>query len=281
VNAGAPPGFSLDPTGVLAGTASAAGSFAFVVQATDQDNNVARQNVTLKILAGSPPNVSVTGLPDIVNPAQQPTFGLQLDSQYPADINGTVTLTFIPDPAVGVDDPTIQFATGGRTLQFTVPANSNNPVFSAPVLALQTGTVAGTIQLAISIQSNGSDITPAAAPVRTIRLDRLAPKVVSLAVTPTPSGLQVRLVGFATTRQVTQGVFRFQPTNGGQPIEVDVPMTDGGTAWFQSAQSLQFGGQFSLVQPFTLQGQTMSNFTSLSVTLSNAQGNSDPVSVKF
>jgi len=204
-----------------------------------------------------------------------------LDSQYPADINGTVTLTFIPDPAVGVDDPTIQFATGGRNLQFTVPANSNNPVFSPPVVALQTGTVAGTIQLAISIQSNGSDITPATPPSRTIRLDRLAPKVVSLAVTPTSSGLQVRLVGFATTRQVTQGVFRFQPANSGQPVEVDVPMTDSGTVWFQSAQSLQFGGQFSLIQPFTLQGQSISSFSSVSVTLSNAQGNSDPMSVKF
>jgi hypothetical protein len=281
VSTGAPDGFSLDASGALTGTASTAGAFTFTVQVTDQDNNVARQTLTLNIRAGTPPNITIVGLPNIVDPAQQPTFSLQLDSSYPADITGTVTLTFTPDPAVGVDDPAVQFATGGRVLQFSLPANSKNPVFSAPILALQTGTVAGTIQLAVSIQSVGTDITPATAQVLTIRLDRLAPKIVSLTAVPTTSGVELHIIAFATTRQVTQGVFQFQPTSGAQPVSVTVPLTDSGTAWFQSAQSMQFGGEFSLVQPFTFQGQSLSNFSSVSVTLSNAQGNSDPMSVKF
>jgi hypothetical protein len=281
VSAGAPDGFSLDASGALTGTASTAGAFTFTIQVTDQDNNVARQTLTLNIRAGTSPNITIVGLPDIAGPAQQPTFSLQLDSTYPADINGTVTLTFIPDPAVGVDDPAVQFATGGRVLRFTLAANSKNPVFSAPILALQTGTVAGSIQLAISLQSNGADITPATGLSRTIRLDRLAPKIVSLTAVATSSGVELHLIGFATTRQVTQGVFSFQPTNGVQPVQVSVPLTTGGTAWFQSATSLQFGGEFSLVQPFTFQGQSLSNFSSVSVTLSNAQGNSDSMTVKF
>jgi hypothetical protein len=281
VSTGAPDGFSLDASGALTGTASTAGAFTFTVQVTDQDNNVARQTLTLNIRAGTPPNITIVGLPNIVDPAQQPTFSLQLDSSYPADITGTVTLTFTPDPAVGVDDPAVQFATGGRVLQFSLPANSKNPAFSAPILALQTGTVAGTIQLAVSIQSVGTDITPATAQVLTIRLDRLAPKIVSLTAVPTTSGVELHIIAFATTRQVTQGVFQFQPTSGAQPVSVTVPLTDSGTAWFQSAQSMQFGGEFSLVQPFTFQGQSLSNFSSVSVTLSNAQGNSDPMSVKF
>jgi len=154
-------------------------------------------------------------------------------------------------------------------------------VFSAPILALQTGTVAGSIELAVSIQSNGTDITPTSAPVRTIRLDRLAPKIISVTAVPTSSGVELHLTSFATTRQVTQGVFQFQAANGAQAVEVSVPLVDSGTAWFQSAQSTQFGGEFSLIQPFTFQGQSLSNFSSVSVTLSNAQGNSDSMSVKF
>jgi hypothetical protein len=80
---------------------------------------------------------------------------------------------------------------------------------------------------------------------------------------------------------VTQGVFQFQPANGAQAVRVVVPLADGGTAWFQSTQSMQFGGEFLLIQPFTFQGPSLSNFSSVSVTLSNAQGNSDALSVKF
>ena len=281
VSAGAPDGFSLDASGALTGTASTAGAFSFTVQVTDQANNVAAQTFTLNIQSGTPPNVAIVGLPDIVEPAQQPTFSLQLDSTYPADITGAVTLTFTPDPAIGVDDPAIQFATGGRVLQFTLPANSNTPTFSTPILAFQTGTVAGSIQLAVSIQSNSIDITAPSEPVRTVRIDRLAPKIISLTAVPTSSGVELHLTSFTTTRQVTQGVFQFQPANGAQAVQVVVPLADGGTAWFQSAQSMQFGGEFSLIQPFTFQGQSLSNFGSVSVTLSNAQGNSDALSVKF
>ena len=281
VSAGAPDGFSLDASGALTGTASTAGAFSFTVQVTDQANNVAAQTFTLNIQAGTPPNVAMVGLPDIVEPAQQPTFGLQLDSTYPADITGAVTLTFTPDPAIGVDDPAVQFATGGRVLQFKLAANSNTPTFSAPILAFQTGTVAGSIQLAISIQSNGIDITAPSETARTVRIDRLAPKIISLTAVPTSSGVELHLTSFTTTRQVTQGVFQFQPANGAQAVQVVVPLADGGTAWFQSAQSMQFGGEFSLIQPFTFQGQSLSNFSSVSVTLSNAQGNSDSISVKF
>jgi len=39
----------------------------------------------------------VTGLPDTVTPAQQPSFDVQLNSAYSLPITGTVTLTFTPD----------------------------------------------------------------------------------------------------------------------------------------------------------------------------------------
>jgi hypothetical protein len=275
-----PASFTLDATGLLSGTTTVAGTFNFTVQATDQSGTTARQNITLVVLAGNAPTVTITGLSDIVDPATQPTFSVQLTGPaYPAPIDGTVTLTVVPDSAVGVVDPAVQFATGGQTLKFSVAANSTTPVFTAPVVALQTGTVAGTIQLSVKLASNGSDVTPPNTAVRSIRIDRLAPRIVSMSVVRTTGGLEVHIVGYSTTRQVTQGSFQFS-VSGGSPLSADVSMSTAGTAWFSSPQSQPFGGQFALVQPFTLQG-SVGTLTSVSATLSNAQGTSPAVTTNF
>jgi large repetitive protein len=278
--AGVPSGIALDGTGVVSGLPGAVGTFTFTVQVTDQDNNVARQSVTLAILAGSPPNVTITGLPDIIDPAQQPTFGLQLDSGYPAPIDGTLTLVFTPDPAIGVDDPAVQFATGGRVMTFTVPANSTQAAWSAPVIAFQSGTVSGNIQLNVKLESGGTDITPPGAS-RTIRVDRLAPRIVKVQVVPTSSGFDVHLTGYATTREVTQGTFRFSGAASASPIVVTVPLSSTSATWFQSAQSDTFGGQFGLIQSFSWQGQPASGLNAVSVSLTNAQGASAELQAQF
>jgi hypothetical protein len=278
--AGTPAGVSLDPSGTLTGLPTAAGTYSFTVQATDQDNNVARQIVTLAILAGTPPSVTITGLPDIVDPAQQPTFALQLDSGYPSAINGTLTLVFTPDSAIGVDDPAVQFATGGRVLTFTVPPSSTQIAWSAPVVAFQSGTVSGSIELDIKLESNGTDITPSGSS-RTIRVDRLAPRIVRVQVVPTPSGFDVHLTGYSTTREVTQGTFQFSGDASGSGASVLVPLGDSSKAWFQSAGSKSFGGQFGLVQSFQWQGQPAGVLNSVSVSLTNAQGASAAMQTKF
>jgi hypothetical protein len=278
--AGAPSGISLDATGVLAGLPGAAGTFSFTVQVTDQDNSVVRQIVTLVMLAGNPPTITITGLPDIVDPAQQPTFALELDSGYPAAIAGTLTLVFTPDPAVGIDDPAVQFAAGGRLLTFTVPPDSTQVTWSAPVVAFQSGTVAGNIELDVNLESNGTDITPPASS-RTIRVDRLAPRIVGVQVVQTSSGFDVHLTGFATTREVTQGTFQFSGNTAGATANIIVPLGDSSKIWFQSADSDTFGGQFGLVQSFQWQGQPSSVLNSVSVSLTNAQGSSAAVQAQF
>ncbi|MBV8818559.1 MAG: putative Ig domain-containing protein, partial [Acidobacteriaceae bacterium] len=248
VNGSLPSGLTLDSSGTLSGSPTAEGAFQFSLQVTDQSGLSSTQTFTLTVQAAASPAVSVNGLPDIVGPAQQPTLSLQLNSGYPAPISGTVTLTFVPDPSVGVDDPSIQFATGGRTLNFTVAPNSTAIAFAAPIAALQTGTVAGTIQLTISLQSNGVDITPSPAPQRSIRVDRVAPAITSSAKVQTAQGFQINLVGYSTTREVTQGTFHFVFSNGGTQ-DVTVPMSDAAKAWFGSTASAPYGGQFSLSQP--------------------------------
>lgn len=278
-SSGAPSSFAVDASGKLTGIATTVGTYTFTIQVSDSANNVARQNVSLTVLAGTVPALSITGLSDIEDPLQQPSFNLQLSGSYPSEIDGTLTLTFTPDPSVGVDDPSIQFASGGRSLNFTIPANSTSPAFAAQTVAFQTGTVAGTIQLSVKLTSNGIDITPSNPVLRTVRVDRLAPKIVSVSVVKTSGGFEVHMVAISTTRELTQGTFNFTLNGGGAPMQVVVSMSDGSKAWFQSSASTQYGGQFSLVQPFTLQGQL--SVSSVSVTLTNGQGTSDAATANF
>ena len=281
ITTGAPPGFALNAAGVLTGIPTGPGNFTFTVQVTDLDNNVAQQSVTVSVLAGKAPNLTISGLPDIVDPAQQPPFTLSLDSAYPADINGTLTLVFTPDPAVGIDDPAIQFATGGRMLNFTVPSGSTQVAWSAPVAAFQTGTVAGTIQLVVHLDSNGTDISPATPTLSTVRVDRLAPRIVTMNVVASATGYDVQVTGFATTREVTQGSFQFSGAAAGSGVNIAVPLDSVSKTWFQDPSSGQYGGQFGLVQSFLWNGQPTGTLNSVSVSLVNAQGTSAVVSAKF
>ena len=90
---------------------------------------------------------------------------VSLTGTYPLAIEGSATMRFVPDPAVGANDPAIQFSAGGRNLNFVIPANTMRP---NPPIALQTGTVAGTIELSIKVQGQ-PDLN------RTITIVRTAP----------------------------------------------------------------------------------------------------------
>src|SRR5262249_29079869 len=83
-------------------------------------------------------------------PGQQARIAVTMATPFPREVTGEVTLTFISNAVIPVDDPAIQFSTGGRTVTFTIPANSTEARFAsasdpAP-LAFQTGTVAGTLK---------------------------------------------------------------------------------------------------------------------------------------
>lgn len=276
-----PGGISLDPAGQLTGIPASAGTYQFTLQVQDQAQSTASQSFTLNVLLAPAPSVSFPGLTDFLAPAQQPVVDIALGSSYPADIQGTLTLTFTPDPGVAVDDPAIRFSNGSRTVTFTVPANSTKVVFPVPALALQTGTVAGAVDLAVTMQANGADLAPDGAH-KTMRIDRLAPKVTSAVVAQVPGGFEVRITGYSTTREVTSGTFHFVPGAGSNQQAVDVPvsMTDASVRWFKDPASTRFGGQFSLTQPFTIQGGA-ATLDSVAITLTNGQGTSQAAVAKF
>jgi hypothetical protein len=59
-----------------------------------------------------------------------------------------------------------------------------------------------------------------------------------------------------------------------------VPLTATFNVWFQSAPSQQFGGQFTMTLPFTIQGDTPA-VTSTTVVQTNAVGASQPLIASF
>ncbi len=281
-----PAGLSLNPaSGAVSGTLSAGGTFNFTALVTDSVGATATRGFAVVTALPPAPPTNFPGLGDaaivIVAPAQQPRFQIALGSAYPLPITGQVTLTFTPDAVIARDDPAVQFASGGRTATFTIPANSTAPT---PEFAVQTGTVAGTILVTVSFQQAGTNITPAPAPSRTIRIDRLVPSVAAggVRVVRTATGFEVQIIGFSTPRQVTRATFRFTSASGAdlQGAEITVPVESVFTSWYQDAASTQFGSQFRYVQPFTVQGDANA-VTSVMVTLTNAQGSSQPVTVNF
>jgi hypothetical protein len=98
----------------------------------------------------------------------------------------------------------------------------------------------------------------------------------------TTSGFEVVVVGYSTTRSLSQAAFRFTPRAGSnvQNADVTVNVSSQFTTWYQSTDSQQFGSQFRLRIPFTVQGD-INALGSVSVTLTNSAGTSQPTSTSF
>jgi hypothetical protein len=277
-----PEGLTLEAGGGITGTPAAVQAAAFTVQVTDSARKTATKSFTLAIDPPLAPPVQVTGPAELSDPATQASLKLSLAEAFPLEITGQVTLSFQPDAVEPADDPAIQFSTGGRTVRFQIPANSTEGAFSAGTVALQTGTVAGTITLRVSLQAGGKDVTPAPAPTRTVRILRAAPVIRTVRLTRTSSGFEVLVTGFSTPREVTSATFRFSPALDAnlQTAEVTLPMTQLAGPWYQSQESWQFGSQFALRQSFTVQGD-INAVAAVAVVLTNSVGSSQAASASF
>jgi hypothetical protein len=276
-----PPGLALDPaSNAIAGTPVANGNFTFTLQVVDTSGGSATREYALAVSLPPLPAVSLDGLPDPTNAADQPAFSVSLATPYPVQLTGQIVATFAADAEIAVDDAAIQFPTGGRTVNFTIPAGSTTAAFSTSQMALQTGTVAGTITLTLSLQSAKGEVTESS--TRTLRVLRAAPVMRGLQVVHTSGGFELRLTAYSTPRQLTQAVVQLTPSAGSnlQATQLNIPLTDLAATWYKSAASSAFGSQFTLVLPFTIQGAT-AGIDSVSVSLVNNLGSSTAVSAKF
>ena len=270
---GLPTGLTLSSGGALSGTVSAPTTATVTVTVKDSTGATASKTYTLTVGLPPTPSVSLTGLPATSNPASQSTLQIGLGSAYPVAVTVNLTLTFAP--ASGADDPTVQFATGGRTAQLTIPAGSTVTLTG---IGVQTGTVAGTITITAQLLAGSTDITPHPAPTATIVINAAPPVISSVTAAASSGGFTVTVIGYATTRSITSAIFTFTPAAGVnlQSSSVTVSVSSLFSAWYSSSTSTPFGSQFLYTQPFTVQGTGA--IASVTVTLVNANGNSTTVS---
>jgi len=217
-----------------------------------------------------PPPALRLAPPSITGPAQQPTIDFGLNSGYPIPLNATVTLGFVSNATVPVDDPAIQFAGGGRTLTFTIPPNTT----TLPAVQISTGTVSGTITISVSLTAAGVNVTPPGASA-TIVIAKSAPVMIAgkVKMVRVNGYLEVDVTGFSTTRDMTQATFHLNAAPGGSFTTTDftIPLSTLFTTWYQSAASASFGSQFSYAQAFNVIGD-INQIQSVTVTLTNSAG---------
>ncbi len=239
------------------------------------------------------PDYQIVGPTGIQDPLQQPAYGIRLASPYSLPIRGVLTLGFVSE--VFVSNPAVQFATGGRTVNFTIPANTDRAIFDngSMEVRLQTGTVAGVISLTPSFATNGGlDLTPTPATSTNVTVNRLAPRVIGADVTSrTLNSLQLLVSGYSTTRSLRQINVQIAPRNSEKFTNTNLVMNveSASLVWYQSEVSQGFGGLFSITLTLNLQRDDSDGglddlvrfIQSLGITATNEIGQSNSVSVNF
>ncbi len=254
---------------------------------------VDNQTFTLSGSANPPaalPSYSFSGSTGVQQALQQPAVGITLASRYDLALSGVLALTF--NSEVFANDPAVQFATGGRTVNFTIPAGQTQAVFpnNSTSIRLQTGTVAGTITLTPSFVSTeaGIVLTPTTPPAQNLTVAQAAPQLTNVALSAkTATGFTLLVTGYATGRSLTQMDFTFTPTSGETvtTTKLTVNADPSFTAWYQGAASQAFGSLFSATIPFTLQGDVKNvtnvsdTIQSVAVTITNRLGTSTSRSI--
>lgn len=271
--AGLPAGLAIDPsTGSITGTPTAAGAFPLAITVSDAALVNASDRFTLNVKLPPPPPISLSGLPAAVDPATQLPLTIALASPFSAPITGQAILTFSPE--TGVTDKTVQFASGGNVANFSIPAGATAATSDVP-LAIQTGTVAGTITVSVRLQAAGVDITPLPAPAMTAAVGRSAPVITGVQVNRSAGKIEIAVSGYSTSREVTQATFTFAAASG-QTLQaaassIVIPVESLFGAWFQNPSNGAYGSQFVLTQPFSIQGDS-SAVVPQTVTLTNRSG---------
>jgi hypothetical protein len=219
------------------------------------------------------PNIQIvfTG-PGSESEAQQPSLNLQFLDGYPVPLQVTLSLAVQPAAPGGPVDPSVQFSTGGTTYSFTQPANST----TAPTIQLQTGTLAGTITVTLTLEANDQDVTPAGLQPVVIVVPASAPVLTSISLIRSGNTLTVTVQGYSSTREISSALFNFTPAAGQalQESQLTVDVATDFSTWYTQPSSNQYGSAFSYTQAFDLSSDA-STVGGVSVTLTNSVGTSN------
>jgi hypothetical protein len=229
------------------------------------------------------PAYSFAGAGDTVAPLSQPSISLTLAAPYASDITGTLTLTFTSGSFA--DDPAIQFANGGRTVSFKIPANTTAAIFGAgaTTVQFQTGTVAGVITLIPAFSTSQVSLTPASPTTKTLTIVGSPPTILNLQIgTRTANSFELLITGWSTIRSVTQINLQFTPASAGklQTTSLSINVEGAFAAWYQSAASIASGSQFTASVTILATG-SLSALQSVAVTAANSLGSSNSATVSL
>jgi sugar lactone lactonase YvrE len=235
----------------------------------------------------NPPGPSFTyGLPDTLNPTQNAPLGLTMTSPSPDPVTGQVTFTFTSNAAVNSDDPNVMFVnaqTSTRTVDFTIPANSTTAALSLPDTVLQAGTVAGSIELTTTQVQVGSQIvTPSSGPFD-VTVPRTVPTITGVRIlNRTSKGFDVEITGYSDSKDITQATFSFSAKSGEKldTVQLRPDVTSIFSDYYQSSSEPMAGGSFVYTQPFIAQKGNANVVASVTVTLTNSVGKSQPKSAQ-
>jgi hypothetical protein len=270
---------------VAVGSSAAPGVMHTVVVSTVGDlslsNNTHAENTP--VLAVPTPTFVFT--PSSLSSGQQAALALTIETPFPHDLTGTLRLIFSPDPAVGVDDPAIQFETGGRNLTFVILADTSAARFTGAAqdesVRFQTGTVAGSLGFDGTLKSGRIDNTFSSSGLSALNIPPQAPVIQSLQ-TSTMGGFAALITSFSTARTITQLTLDFQTS---VPVTLSCGTTPGCSIsgsritlnvaslfanWFTG--DTMFGSLSRLRLPLSIGGVVPGT---VSVTLRNERGESN------
>lgn len=263
---------------------------------TPDDAPQVRFNVEIQAL----PQVSYSSTGGTVPPAEQIPVGLSIARPYPTDIVGVLILEF--ETRVFTTDPSVQWATGGRFVPFTIARGATTALFSLTETtnAFQTGTVAGDIVITarfVSVtegipktveeaqaQPDALEITPDTAPEVRFTVMEGAPVLQRVTLGAVGQGqFTLQVTGYATPRSVDSIAFEFTGTPDAslQTPSLQADVTQAFRTYYGGNQSVSVGSQFTASAQFTLEEGVFEDLVSVSVNASNGSGESNSVSVSL
>ena len=224
--------------------------------------------------------------PDPLIPGQQANVDVTMATPFPHDVTGSISLAFASNAVNPSDDPAIQFATGGRTAAFTIPANETQAHFGTDVhrgpLPFQSGTVAGTFTFSGAITAGTMQASFSRSGTDALTIP-LRPPSLQRIQTSTEGGFSVSMLLLSTSREVTQLSLAFSTTPKvrlrcgaipGCSASDDVLTLDVAplfTDWFNRDST--FGGLAQLRLPLSIEGGSVKG--TVTVTFRNTKGQSN------
>lgn len=235
--------------------------------------------VPLRSVGNPPPAVPEIKFLNVTSRMQaleQPALALELAEAYPYDIAGRLTLAFAAENFL--DDPSIQFVNGARTIDFRIPASTRRAVFpnGRQDIRFQTGSSAGAITLSAALTVSGVNATPSPAPAQEIAIAAAAPVIRALQIgTRTTNRVDLVITGASTARAVERIKLTLHPAPGLnlQTTTLTVNAAAEFRRWYQSAASRPLGSQFTATLRLDITGSIRA-IDAVSVVLDNSLGDS-------